>query len=147
MGKKKSGKLFGYAIVAGAAAAATAGICLKPSREFLLAAVKKAALLYGQARSAETGKLSGDWRGETVDVYYSFDNGILHVTDGKGFKRKDWKTGTYDLYRRSGKAADSYTIVMRCDGQSTEYAFEPVDSETIAFSRAGRRIVFKSIHY
>ncbi|MDR1070189.1 MAG: hypothetical protein LBL37_05355 [Gracilibacteraceae bacterium] len=147
MSKQKNGNLWGYVLVAGVTAISTASLCLKPSRDFLLAMVKKAALLYGSSRRSVTSRLSGDWRGETADVYYGFNNGILYVTDQKGFENKDWKTGTYDLYRDTDDPAGAYTIVMRYDGQTTEYGLERLDDETAVFTRGGERFLFKSVRY
>jgi hypothetical protein len=147
MSKKKTGKLRGCILTAGAAAAVAAGLCLRPGRGFLLAVIKKTALLFLQARRCVTGNLSGDWRQEAGDVYFSFDNGILYVTDRKGFARKDWKTGSYDLYRNTDDPAGGYTLIARYDGKTTEYGFEQADDETVVFTRGGERFVFKSIRY
>ncbi|MDR1603770.1 MAG: hypothetical protein LBS10_03125 [Gracilibacteraceae bacterium] len=147
MRKKKTSGLRGRALTAGAALVFTALICLKPSRAILFTLVKSAALLHDQSRRSITGKLSGDWRGKTVDIYYGFDHGILYVTDRRGFAGGDWQTGTYELYRNTNDPADGCTMVMHFAGQSTAYAFAAADAETIVFTRDGEDFPFESIRY
>lgn len=136
-----------FVAVAGETASAmsrVAGRCVRPVREFLTNVIRAVALTYLSAKGNVSARISGDWFCATIGAYLGFRNGILYVTDDRGFAAQDWKNGIYDLRKED----DGYLLIMDYDGQKNSYVFAQVDAETFTIRNSERAtLVFKSLRY